>query len=238
MSQFTLDVLQAINDWQRGGDHKQKVRRGEKLKEASQNLDAKFRNCSRTCYRQEAHEKDRVWQLLADDALPETIAAWTTDLATAKSFKGGVPPVGLQGIVFKFNPPASKVVLNLEEVYKDPDFTQAVAELKADIVAFGDGIGRYGDEQCEVVLEMGSLDQAHIYCYGGFASGRPVLAQDYFGRVPTEDDLKEFDALCLKAGISPVGDWWLTPEGTSNVISRIQPRLDQLRMIKAAQQTT
>ncbi|PKQ10623.1 MAG: hypothetical protein CVT70_18610 [Alphaproteobacteria bacterium HGW-Alphaproteobacteria-1] len=52
---------------------------------------------------QEAHEKDRIWQLLADESLPETIAAWTTDLSIAKNFKNGVPPDGLRGVIFSFD---------------------------------------------------------------------------------------------------------------------------------------
>ena len=33
MPEFSLELLQAINDWQSGGDHNQKVQRGEALKE-------------------------------------------------------------------------------------------------------------------------------------------------------------------------------------------------------------
>lgn len=219
MSQFTLEVLQAISDWQRGGSHEQKVRRGVKLKDVSRTLDAKFKSCERPCYRQEAHEKDRVWQLLADGALPETIAAWTIDLETAKEFKGGVPPTDRQGIVFEITPPAGSVVINLVEVYQDAGFQQPVTNHRSQIDGFAQGIGRYGDTQNEVVLELGKLSQAHIYCYGGFASGRAVLAKDYFQRSPTEQDLKVFDEVCARAGIPPTGEWWLTPEGTRNVFS-------------------
>src|ERR1700677_2875515 len=58
LTEFTLQLLQAINDWQRGGDHKQKVKRGAKLKQFAAGLPEKFRTCSATCYRQEAHEKE------------------------------------------------------------------------------------------------------------------------------------------------------------------------------------
>ena len=88
---FTRDLIQAVSDWQRGGSHDQKVKRGERLKTAAALLPEHFRTCAATCFRQEAHEKDRVWQLLADNHLPETIASWTTNIAIAKAFKGGVP---------------------------------------------------------------------------------------------------------------------------------------------------
>src|ERR1700688_3487016 len=103
---FPPELIQAVNDWQRGGDHKQKVRRGQRLKDYAALLPSRSRACDQTCFRQEAHEKHRIWQLLADNRLPETIAAWTTDLDTGKNFKGGVPPPGLQGVIFSLVPMA------------------------------------------------------------------------------------------------------------------------------------
>jgi hypothetical protein len=105
MSVFTLALLQAVNNWQRGGDHDQKVRRGNALKQEAASLPEKFRTADVTCYRQEAHEKDRVFQLLADEHLPETIAEWTTDINVARSIKGCVPPAHLRGLIFSIKPP-------------------------------------------------------------------------------------------------------------------------------------
>lgn len=116
---FTRDLIQAVSDWQCGGSH---VKRGERLKTAAALPTKHFRTCATTCFRQEAHEKDRVWQLLTDNHLPETIASWTTDTAIAKAFKGGVPPAGLQGVIFKITPPKEGVVLNLTALHADPAF--------------------------------------------------------------------------------------------------------------------
>lgn len=57
--------------------------------------------------------KNRVWQLLVDNHLPEIIASWTIDIAIAKAFKGGVSPPGLHGVIFKITPPKDSVVRNL-----------------------------------------------------------------------------------------------------------------------------
>ena len=112
MGQFDLKFLQAVNDWQRGGDHKQKVRRGGGLLKAlALNIDGRFRTCPVPCFRQEAHDKRRLWQLLADDILDETIAAWTTDLQSSKDLKGGVPPPDLQGVIFEITPPKESVAI-------------------------------------------------------------------------------------------------------------------------------
>jgi hypothetical protein len=83
---FTPELIQAVSDWQRGGDHRQKVKRGQRLKECAAALPIQFRTSNQACYRQEAHKKDRIWQLLIDKCLPETIASWTTSVTVAKHF--------------------------------------------------------------------------------------------------------------------------------------------------------
>lgn len=228
MTVFTLDVVQAINDWQRGGDHKQKVRRGSALKVACAGLPAMFRSCQVKCFRQEAHEKDRVWKLLADNSLPETIAAWTTDIAVAKGFKGGVPPVGLQGVVFALHPPAGSVIANLSAVYADQDFQDVCARYREQVQGYSDGIGKYGSSQSEVVLEVGSLDQAEIHSYGGQSSSREVVAALFFERTPSPQDLEVFDELCARGGIK-FGDWWLSEPGTRAVLKRMAPHIARLK---------
>jgi hypothetical protein len=231
LTDFALDVVQAINDWQRGGDHKRKVRRGAALKAVCGSLPQAFRTCNVACYRQEAHEKDRVWQVLADNALPETIAAWTTDLGVAKQLKGGVPPEGLQGVIFTLRPPVESIFVNLEAVYADPGFREACERYRDKVLGYGDGIGKYGSAQREIVLEISTLDQAKIFSYGGRSSSRDDVAELFFGRHPSSEDLAVFDELCARAGIS-VGDWWLSGPGTRAVLRRMQPHIDRLKAVR------
>jgi hypothetical protein len=199
---FTVELIQAVNDWQRGGGHHQKVQRGASLKRCATNLPPRYRECQLACFRQEAHEKDRTWQLLANNCLPETIAAWTTDLRLAKTLKGGVPPLGLQGVIFKLIPPQGSVVLNLITLYADPDFLAAVEAHKTNIVGFHDGIGRWRDSQSEVVLELGNVHSAEVYSYGGFSANREALAELWLGHPPTPEDVANFDALNAEAGVA------------------------------------
>jgi hypothetical protein len=233
LSAFTLKVLQAINDWQRGGDHKQKVKRGNKLKHATKDLPSRFQTCSIACYRQEAHEKGRVWQLLADNMLPETISAWTSDISVAKDFKNGVPPVGFQGVIFKITPPPGSVVLNIVEVYREPAFRTAVEAHKREITGFGDGIGRYDDTQKEVVLELDSLTTAAIYSYGGYASNHETLAEEHFGHPPTTEEVAQFADRYRQAHLPEARAWWLSPEGTQNVLGRMESQIERLRLSKS-----
>jgi hypothetical protein len=233
VADFTLELLQAINDWQRGGNHKQKLKRGEKLKELAAALPKRYRTCSETCYRQEAHEKDRIWKLLADESLPETIAAWTTDLSIALNFKNGVPPDGLRGVIFSLTPPSESVVINLIEVYSDSDFRSAIERHKSEITGFGDGIGRYDDTQREVVLELHKVGPETIHCYGGYASDRETLAHQFFGRKPNAEGLAFFEQLCRQANMPENGAWWLSQEGTRNVLDRMVPHIKRLRSSKS-----
>jgi hypothetical protein len=230
---FTIEILQAINDWQRGGDHKQKLRRGGKLKQLADTLPKKFQSCSDTCYRQEAHEKDRIWKILADQSLPETIAAWTTDLSISQSFKNGVPPNGLQGVIFSLMPPPESVVINLVEVYRDPDFMNAISQHKSQITGFGNGIGRYGKTQHEVVLELRELGPETIHCYGGYASDRETLAERCLGHKPNAEELKAFNEICHQANTPESGAWWLSQDGTRNVLDRMGPKIERLRQVKS-----
>lgn len=233
MTEFTLELLQAINDWQCGGDHKQKVRRGDKLKQLAATLPAQFRTCSEICYRQEAHEKDRTWQLLADENLPETIAAWTTDLSIAREFKNGVPPDGLRGVIFSLTPPSESIVINLIEVYSDSDFRSAVNEHKPRIIDFDGGIGRYGDTQREIVLELHKLGPEKIHCFGGFASNRETLAEQLLGHKPNAEGLAFFDQICSQANIPETGAWWLSEKGTKNVLGRMASHIERLKPLKS-----
>jgi hypothetical protein len=232
VADFTLELLQAINDWQRGGNHNQKLKRGAKLKQLAATLPERYRNCSEVCYRQEAHEKDRIWQLLANECLPETIAAWTTEISIALDFKNGVPPDGLRGVIFRLKPSSEEVVINLVEVYRDPDFRSAIERHKSEIIGFGDGIGRYYDTQREIVLELHKLGPETIYRYGGYASDRETLAQQFFRYKPNAEGLAFFDQLCRQANIPESGAWWLSEEGTKNVLTRMAPHIERLRNSK------
>jgi hypothetical protein len=88
---FTLELLQAISDWQQGGNGREKHYRGRALKARAAGLDQRFRQTGLVCFRKVSLKKRPLWQLLADNKLPETISAWTATTDVAKTFKHGVP---------------------------------------------------------------------------------------------------------------------------------------------------
>ncbi len=228
MAIFTLEAVQAINDWQSGGDHSQKVRRGLRLKEVCAELPEAFRKCDVPCFRQEAHEKERVWALLAEGCLSETIASWTTELCIAQQFKGGVPPEGLQGVIFKLTPPQESIVVNLVKVYSEPSFLEACERHRHQVTGFQNGIGKYGSSQHEVVVEIGNLSPEHVLQFGGFSGSREQIAELHLMRQPTAEDLEEFDRLCAINGTN-LGPWWLAESGTRAVLQRMEPKIHGLK---------
>ncbi|MFA5952008.1 MAG: hypothetical protein WC807_17175 [Hyphomicrobium sp.] len=213
---FDLPLLQAINDWQCGGDHKQKVRRGAALKALCLTLPPEYRRPPDLCYRQESHTERRIWQLIAENMLPETIAAWSTSLDVVEAFKGGVPPPDQRGIIFALSPEPHEVVVNLATLYADPRFLAAIAAHQSSIRRFHSGIGTYGNTQLEIVLDLGTLDRASILSYGGYAGSLEQLIAEFeiqHGFAPPPDRLPELQSLVGQPN-------WLSPAGTRNVVER------------------
>jgi len=54
---FTRELIQAVNDWQRGGSPKQKAARALRLKKEAAALPGQFRQCALCCFRQITLEK-------------------------------------------------------------------------------------------------------------------------------------------------------------------------------------
>jgi len=238
---FGLPLLEAISDWQRGGDAKQNILRGQALKESCMSLPEKYRTCALCCFRQVGLPKGGVWSLIGEDRLPEKISSWTVDLEVAKDFKGGVPPQGqgYQGVILCVYPQPGSVIVNLWELYQDPAFTAALEEKKASINGYPNGAGRYGKGQNEVVLEVAAVTQQDIYSMGGHSSPFEYLvaqaADAMYGREATP---AEREGLLLKVEHvrSEAGPQWLSPEATQRVITRMKPYAERLGEIKRQQQ--
>ena len=237
---FGLPLLQAISDWQRGGDARQIIRRGQVLKEACASLPEKYRTCALCCFRQVALPKGGVWNLIGEDSLPEKISSWTVDLEVAKDFKGGVPPngQGYQGVILCVYPQPGSVIVNLRELYCDPAFTAALEQNKAAINGYHDGAGRYCNGQNEVVLEVAAVTQQDIYSMGEHSSPFEHLvaeaADAMYGR-PTTPAEREALLLKVERVRSEAGPKWLSPEATQRVITTMKPHAEQLGEIKRQQ---
>ena len=238
---FGLEVLQAISDWQRGGNPRTARKRGLALKRACASLPNRFRFVPSVCFRQVALGKKSVWDLLGETRLPEKISSWTFDLKIAKHFKGGVPPLGqgFQGVIFERYPSPGEVIVNLWALYSDSDFQKAMATYRDQIRSFGAGMGQYQNSQAEIVLEVDHLIEQDIHSMGGHSSSFDelvtVAAHQIYRRTPTAN---EVDKLRKQVGElqSEAGAHWLDRDSTHRVLGRMQKPLKALRHIKQVQQ--
>ncbi|AMB47686.1 hypothetical protein [Methylobacterium sp. AMS5] len=226
---FTLELVQAVSDWQRGPTERTKIARGERLKALMLTLPAYFRECNQLCFRQECHQKDRTFQVLIQNSLPETIASWTTSLDVAKGFKGGVVYGNDdRSIILSITPPNGAVVANLDRLYQEREFQQALEKYGSQIDYFQNGAGKYGNTQKEVVLELGSLSSTHIYSYGGYSSTLDDLVGAFVLERGREPDDAERSHLSGLAG----QPWWLSEEATwrmlQRAVSSFEAKIDEL----------
>jgi len=225
---FSLELLKAINEWQRGGGRKQRARRGEYLKRLSKDLDPEFRQTRLCCFRQMALDVKYLWKLGDELQLAEAISSWTLATDMAKDFKGGVPPEGWQGVIFEVVPKASEVIVNLDALYRDRCFLKACEEARAKIPDFQEGIGRYGGSQREVVLEINSLPVEAVYALGGYSSSREQTACLFFGREPSKEEFAVFGALLAASG-RELGPTWVAGKAKSRVIASMLRTVEALK---------
>jgi hypothetical protein len=227
---FSLSVLQAINDWQRGGSAKQKKQRGQALKEAAVELEPQFRRTSLVCFRQIALDKGHLWKLGDRLHLAETVSAWTQSTEVATTFKGGVPAVGqgYVGVIFMHAPNSDEIVVNLDALYRDREFRSAIDANRDSIQGFADGIAKYGDSQAELVLDVGSIPLSDVYAFGGHSSSREELARIMLGKSPTPSDLLQFDKLLSKSGRS-LGAHWVTGDAKDRISGKLLKTVETLR---------
>ena len=227
---FPIELLQAVNDWQRGSSSEaQRTKRALALQRAAKVLPSKFRKCGLTCFRQIALKKGHLWNLLAKEDLAERISSWTPAIEVAKAFKGGVPPEEWRGVILMIAPKPKQVVLNLSTLYQTPEFRRAIEDHKANIKGFHDGIGKYGASQSEVILEVSSVGPDQIWTMGGYSSDRSVVSRLLLGHEPNAAEQRWIDQNITQSGVVPGGPWWLSNEGWQNVYARVKPKIEELK---------
>jgi hypothetical protein len=230
---FTKELIQAICNWQRGGDARQKARRGDLLKAEASKLPQEFRTSESTCYRQIALDDPNLRNLGTKFQLPETISSWSESERVAEDLKGGVPAKGggYIGVIFRLRPDESEVVVNLGKLFRNEDFVREVIELKSEIDGFALGIGKYWDTQHEVVIEKSTLPLDTLHAWGGFSSDREKLKcmlSESLGVSITDD---QFDDLMKESG-QKIGQYWMkTPAAVARVAEALKHHADRVNRL-------
>jgi len=170
---FTRELIQVVSDWQRKPKtRKQRYQRATALQEHCDKLPKTFRQTSLTCFRQMSLDNQGVWKLLGVQALDEQISSWTLDMSVAKTLFGGVPQAdtGLTEMIFAILPKPGQVVVNLKTLLDNDQFKFAAEPHNADIEYFSEGLGKYKNDQSEVVLNVGELFEADVWSLEGGSS--------------------------------------------------------------------
>jgi len=212
----------------------QRHKRALALQEHCFKLPNEYRQTSLTCYRQMSLDKKGVWKLLGHQSLDEQVSSWTLDMGFAKALLGGVPQVatGYQEVIFAIFPKPDQVVVNLKMLLDDEEFKQAVEAHKAEINFFSKGLGKYKNDQSEIVLNVGELLEADIWSFGGRSSSFEELVKLAFLHIHNREPRDEQELSVFRAENSEMechaGASWLTHESTLNVLRRVRPQADEL----------
>lgn len=235
---YSIELLQAISDWQRGGSPEQKLKRANALKKACQNLPDVFKVFKGSCYRQIALNHGAVWTIGTEYQLNESISSWTTSLEVAKSFKGGVPPKDseYQGIILELKDNNNyEVIVNISDLFNDAGFCEYLDKHKNSIDSYHHGLGRYGDEQKEVVINVDMLPLSSLIAWGGYSGSKIELATMYFGHTPNSVELTNFENLMNQSGRTCGANWLTTPEAVRRVSEKLKYHAQRLKPIKELQ---
>lgn len=224
---FGLELLQAVSDWQRGGDAVQKKMRGDALKAAANSLPEAFKSAG-CCFRRIALNKSSVWAVGTNLKLSETISAWTEDIEIAKNIKKGVPLDGSQGVIFTLNPTPDQVIVNLAALYRDDAFCSSMEQSKSIITGYTHGAGKYSNSQNEVVLEVEFLPLESIHSWGGYSSSELELAERLYGHAPSEEELNVFRDSMDAVGRTCGPNWLSGPEAVSRVTEKLRHHGERL----------
>lgn len=236
---FSRDLVQVVSNWQRKArDRKHRYKKAIALEAECRKLPIEFRETSLMCFRQMALDKAGVWKLLGEQELDEQTSSWTQDMSVAKTLFGGVPQAdtGLTEVIFALYPKPEQIVVNLKKLLDDVRFQAAVERHKATIDYFTEGLGKYGNDQAEIVLHVGELREDDIWTFGGRSSNFDELVYRTFiavyGRKPATQEEFDLFASELQEMESQAGARWLQHESAQNVLNRIRPKAETLREIQ------
>lgn len=218
---FSLEFLQAINDWQAYGIGVNKQTLGVKLKKMAQQLPSNFRTVNRNCYRRLDLTGRYAIILGVKMKLLETFSSWTSESCVAENFNNGVPPKNYIGIIVELckDEVNKHIILNLEELYKNKEFVDECKIQKQNITNFQKGIGFYFDSEHEIILEIKTVELQQVYAYGGYSSDKQSLMFQYFGHSPSKEEIKKYDEITKKLAIHR-DEGWVKGKRKDNILKK------------------
>jgi hypothetical protein len=179
---FSKEFFVALNNWQKGWneDQSRKASCEQELKIQCEALDSQFKSVREKCYRKRFLVKGELRDIFYNNAKPEGLTSWTTDIRYAEFFKGKFRTDAVTAAIFEHTPTKSEVILNISELWKSPYFLTSLDTIGKVEPKVCDAIRHFKDFQKEVILEV-PLKGSEIYALTGISSS--------------------FDDICTKASI-------------------------------------
>jgi hypothetical protein len=116
------------------------------------------------------------------------------------------------------------VVLDFGTLFGDAAFMTAVEQFRSGIIGFGQGIGRYGNTQREVVIELASVQLSALHAWGGFTLRAERYAAFFWGPNPTPEQIREIENIVANAG-QKLGQRWVSRTTNPEAVSRLEQQL-------------
>lgn len=126
------------------------------------------------------------------------------------------------------NPKPENVIVNLAELYRNPDFQTTHEREKQNISGYYKGIGKYHNLQSEIVLEIDKLPLDSVYALGGFSSSKTEIARKFFGHEPNSQEMEYFDDILKRVNMH-LGPNWITGQAKDRVIIKMLETVECLK---------
>ena len=220
---YSDDLVDAIDDWQAGSNNK--ASKAERLIEASKHLCPSYRVAPLEVFRQ-VRVNAQLGIGVALDAIPDFISSWTTSLDVAQHFREKIHDRTKVLMIFRRQPAAGDIILNLNAIYADPDFMETVRATVERLGRTFKGIDQWQGSQKEVVLRETVIGNDAIVSLGAFRELSDVVPQ-----IGERDPAAPSDAAIYKelTGTAASEHFWTSAasaeEGTRNAAKVIQAYL-------------
>lgn len=168
---FSDELMIALANWQKGWRENQEERErlSRELLSAVATLDRKFKRVSMPCYRKRFLHHGELVDIVLEDEKREGVVSWTTNQEFAERFKGLQKDDAVSGAIFEHTPSEEEVVVNICELWRDPDFIESAEKFKKKNADLATPLFHFKDYQGEVVLKS-PLKASEIIALTGASS--------------------------------------------------------------------
>lgn len=152
--EFSDELMVALAKWQKGWRENQEERErlSTELVSAVKALDVKFKRVSNPCYRKRFLHHGELVDIVLKDEKREGVVSWTTNKEFAERFKGLQKTDAVSGAIFEHTPSEEEVIVNICELWRDPDFVNAAEKFRVKHPDMSKPLFHFKDSQGEVIL--------------------------------------------------------------------------------------